>query len=304
MPLAGEQIEVKSGAQRIVVATVGATLREYEVDGSPAIDGFGADEVAPGGRGQILVPWPNRVADGRYELSGIGHQLALDEPALGHAIHGLVRWAEWRVIAEAPGAVFLRHRMRARPGYPFQLDLFVEYRLTSAGLSVALGATNVGRKACPFGAGAHPYFMFPGAEVDAVELCVRANEWLEKDARSIPCARRSVEGSEVDFRRPRVIGAARLDHALTLLDRDGDGLASVILRHRAREIRVWQDRAFDFVQLYTGDTLPDRSRRRKSVAVEPMSCAPNAFNSGDGLCMLAPGESFAGRWGVAVSGSI
>jgi aldose 1-epimerase len=169
------------------------------------------------------------------------------------------------------------------------------------GLSVTLGATNVGRKPCPFGAGAHPYFTFPGADVDAVELCVRANEWLETDARSIPCARCSVEGSEVDFRRPRAIGAARLDHTLTRLDRDGDGLASVVLRHGARAIRLWQDRSFDYVQLYTGDTLPDRSRRRRGVAVEPMSCAPNAFNSGDGLRMLAPGESFAGCWGVAVS---
>jgi aldose 1-epimerase len=297
--LSGEQIEITHGAHRAIVATVGATLREYTVGERVVLDGFRADEVCPGGRGQVLMPWPNRIADGRYEFSDKLHQLPIDEPQLGHAIHGLVRWADWQVEHRGPDVARLRHRMAARPGYPFQLELSVEYRLSSAGLGVTFGATNIGPASCPFGAGAHPYFAFPGVRVDAIELGLCAAEWIEVDARSIPQRRRAVEGSAVDFRRPRVIGPALLDHAFTGLERDAEGLAYVLLRHGHDEIRIWQDRAFGFAQVFTGDTLADQPRRRLGLAVEPTSCAPNAFNSGDGLRVLAPGESFIGRWGVS-----
>ena len=185
MLLSGEQLELTSGNQAVVVATVGATLRSFTLRGHPVLDAFAADEVCPGGRGQVLMPWPNRVADGKYELAGAIHQLPIDEPELGHAIHGLVRWAEWRVEHQATDAVRLRHRLMPRPGYPFALDLSVEYRLSSAGLAVTFGAMNVGPTSCPFGAGAHPYFTF-SRSIDRMNLRVNADSCLLLDARSIP----------------------------------------------------------------------------------------------------------------------
>jgi aldose 1-epimerase len=291
MNLSGEQIEITSGEQHAVVTSVGATLRSYRVGDWEILDGFDAREVCPGGRGQMLMPWPNRVAGGRYSFDGQLRQLPIDEPELGHAIHGLSRWLEFVVDEITSDRVRLRHRLCARPGYPHPLDLVVEVRL-ARGLEVTLRATNLGEKACPFGAGAHPYFAFPA---DEVELCVPAHEWLDVDRRSIPRARLPVEGSRLDFRRPRLIGPAHLDHAFTRLD------GPVTLGHRAREIRLQLDRSFPFVQVYTGDTLPDHARRRKGVAVEPMSCAPDAFNSGDGLRILGPGESFEATWGILAS---
>ena len=163
--------------------------------------------------------------------------------------------------------------------------------MSSAGLTVTYGATNAGAVPCPFGVGAHPYFAFGGTSIDAVELHVPAETWLEVDARSIPQARRPVAGSDVDFRRSRVIGALRLDHAFTDLQRDADGAARVVLRYGKHQVRIELDRSFEYVQVFTGDTLFDRSRRRQAVAIEPMTCAPNAFNNGQGLRMLAPHES-------------
>jgi aldose 1-epimerase len=192
----------------------------------------------------------------------------------------------------------MSHRLDARPGYPFQLDSWVEYRLSSSGMTVTMGARNIGKRACPFGAGAHPYFRLADAGADAVELCVSAAEWLEVDDKSIPTRRRLVEGSAIDFRRPRSIGTTHLDHAFTGLARDREGVAQVLLRADGRALRLWLDGRFGFVQIYTGDTLPDRRRRRQGIAVEPMTCAPNAFNSGDGLIVLPPDVSFEGRWGV------
>ncbi len=299
MDLSGEQIEIASGAHRATITSVGATLRAYSAGGRAVIDGFDADEVCPGGRGQILMPWPNRIASGRYEFAGRREQLPIDEPELGHAIHGLVRWAGWQIDTRAADAVRLRHRLEARRGYPFPLELAVEYRLSPSGLAVTFHATNVGRVPCPFGAGAHPYFRVGEARADAVELNVRAAEWLDVDTRSIPTRRRPVDGSHVDFRRPRLIGSAHVDHAFTGLERDDAGIARIRLRADRQELEIWLDRSFGFVQVFTGDTLPDRTRRRHGIAVEPTSCAPNAFNSGDGLMVLAPGGSFEGRWGIA-----
>jgi aldose 1-epimerase len=296
----GEQIELAACGQRAIVTAVGATLREYKVCGRAVIDGFGPDEMSPAGRGQVLMPWPNRIKDGHYEFAQTHHQLPIDEPPLGHAIHGLVRWAVWRIESRATDAVRLRYRLHSQPGYPFELDLLVDYRLSKKGLTVTFAATNVGSEACPFGAGAHPYFAFPGESVDAVELCVQARDWLEVDPRSIPRSHLAVEGSALDFRRPRVIGDSQLDHAFARLERDADGVAHVLLRHGRHEIRPWLDGAFRFVQVFTADTVCDETRRRTSVAVEPMTCAPDAFNSGDGLLVLRPCESFAGTWGVCV----
>jgi aldose 1-epimerase len=296
--LSGDQIELEVAGQRATIVTVGATLRAYAVGDRAVVDGFAADQVCPDGRGQLLMPWPNRIADGRYEFQGRRHQVPVDEPGLGHAIHGLVRWRQWQVQKRARDEVQLSLRLPAQPGYPFVLDLRAGYRLSAGGLSVSLGVTNLSATACPFGAGAHPYFGFAGAWADSVALHVPAQEWLEVDARSIPCEHRQVAGSRLDFRRSHPIGAAHLDHAFTRLERDPEGVASVSLRHGEQEIRVWFDRFFDFVQVYTGDTLPDPQVRRRSVAVEPTTCAPNAFNTGDGLRVLAPGEAAQGRWGV------
>ena len=298
--LSGDQVEIVLGDQRAVVTTVGATLRTYTVGQHAVLDGFEADEVCPGGCGQLLVPWPNRIADGRYSFAERMQQLPIDEPALGHAIHGLCRWQEWRVEQQAADAVRFHHRLWARPGYPFVLDLSLGYRLSPRGLMAELRATNAGPSPCPFGAGVHPYFALPGAHADAMELCVPAREWLEVDERSIPRLRRPVEGSDLDFRTPRAIGSAHLDHAYTELERNATGNAEIVLSHGTDQIRLWLDRAFAFVQIYTGDTLRDPARRRRSVAIEPMTCAPNAFNSGDGLRVLTPGESLEARWGVGV----
>ena len=300
---AGDQVEIENGAHCAVVATVGATLRRYAFGDRPLLDGFDASEVCPAGCGQLLAPWPNRIAGGHYDFAGFHHQLPIDELTLGNVIHGLVRWEHWRVERRRADRVRLVHRLCARPGYPFALDLVVEYRLARGGLVVTFRAENLGESRCPFGYGAHPYYLFPGTAVEAIELFVPAREWIEVDEHAIPTGRKPVAGSPIDFNRPHAIGAARIDHAYTGLERDREDVAEVTLRHDGDEIRLWQDRELDFVQIYTGDTLPEPERRRRSVAVEPMSCAPDAFNSGDGLRVLAPGDAFECRWGITLGSS-
>ena len=291
----GEQIEISFEDQKAVVTEVGAGLRTYSAGGRDLLDGYSPDQLAESGRGQLLIPWPNRIRDGIYELDGRRHQLALNEPERRNAIHGLTRWSSWRVAVRSAERVVLEHVLRPQPGYPFSLALGVEYSLSPDGLAVRTEATNVGSEACPYGAGAHPYLAVGAGGVDEAVLRVPARAVLEADERGIPVGSTPVEGSELDFRKPRPIGRARLDHCFTDLDRDEDGWARVELDGTT----LWADESYPYLMIFTGDGLPDADRR--SVAVEPMTCAPNAFSSGDGLILLEPGDSHAAAWGIAIT---
>ena len=296
----GEQIEIVLGDQRAMVVEVGGGLRRYSVAGADVVDGYAADQICPSGRGQLLIPWPNRIQDGSYDLAGRHHQLPLTEPERRNAIHGLVRWAAWTVAEREPSRVVMEHILHPQPGYPFQLQLSVEYRLEDEGLSVRATATNVGVDSCPYGSGAHPYLTAGTATVDSTILQVPARTVLRSDERGLPTGSAPVEGTEFDFRTPRPIGDTVLDHAFTDLERDEDGAARVRLRpDGSNGVTLWVDETHRYLMLFTGDPLPDVNRR--SLAVEPMTCPPNAFRTGEALILLQPGDSFTSVWGIAPS---
>jgi aldose 1-epimerase len=295
----GEQLELSFAEQRAVVVEVGAGLRSYGIGGREVLDGYAVDEMCTSGRGQVLMPWPNRIEDGSYEFEGRRHQLPLTEVEAGNAIHGLVRWAPWTIVAREADRVVLEHVLHPQPGYPFSLELRIEYALSDEGLTVRTTATNVGAGACPFGSGMHPYFTLGTPTVDSLALTVPAGQVMESDGRGLPGAPHPVEGTGLDFRSPRVLGETALDTTFTDLERGDDGLARVVLRDGASgtELTVWADGAYTYFQLFTGDPLPDVNRR--SLAVEPMSCPANAFRSGEGVVRLEPGASWTGVWGIA-----
>ena len=285
----GEQHEIAFAGQRAVVTEVGATLREYSVAGRQVIEGFGPGEVCSGGRGQVLAPWPNRVRDGSYEFGGTRHQLARSEPERHNAIHGLVRWVPWRLLDRTPNRVQLGFTIHPQPGYPFTIALSIRYTLGEAGLRVSLLARNRGDAAAPFGSGQHPYLRPAGRLIDGAQLRVPARSHVELDQRLIPTGRLlSVSGGPLDYREQRPLGATVLDTCFTdfsepYVELDGT--------------RLWWDALHPYVQLFSGDTLGP-GRRRTGLAVEPMSCPPDAFNSGTGLVILEPDGEWSGRWGI------
>jgi aldose 1-epimerase len=294
----GEQIELRARERRAVVVEVGAGLRSYTVGDRDMLDGYAADEMAGSGRGQVLIPWPNRIEDGAYEFGGKQYQLPLNEPEARNAIHGLVRWSAWSKAERSADRIVLEHALHPQPGYPFSLALGIEYALSDEGLRVTTTATNTGSSACPYGSGMHPYFTLGTEKVDTLLLRAPGRTVLHTDERGIPTDFAPVEGTELDLRDGRPIGAIELDHAFTDLERHADGLATVELRHPEdeRTVLLWLDESYRYVQLFTGDPLPDVARR--SLAVEPMTCAPNAFRTGEGLLVLEPGETTTSTWGV------
>jgi aldose 1-epimerase len=293
----GEQIELSAGDQRLVVVEVGAGLRAYTVGGREVLDDYAEHDMATAGRGQVLMPWPNRLEDGAYEFDGERYQLPLTEPETGNAIHGLVRWVPWSVSERDESRVALCYTLHPQPGYPFPLDLRVEYKLSGAGLRVTSTATNVGRRACPYASGAHPYLTLGTPTVDSIVLRAPGRSVLHFDERGLPLGVEPVDGTEYDFRTPRTIGTTKLDNAYTDLARDAAGLARVDLsRPEGPTVSLWLDETYPYLQLFTGDSQPSVDRR--SIAVEPMTCAPNAFRTGEGVLVLEPGASATSTWGI------
>jgi len=292
----GEQYEIVSGADRAVVTEVGATLRRYQVAGRDVVNGFAADEVVKGGRGQNLLPWPNRIRDGRYTFDGVAQQLALSEPARHNASHGLARHVPWVLVEHTGDSVTLGVRVFPQPGWPGTLEARVTYQVGPTGLAVAVEADNAGAAAFPFGYAAHPYLTVGERTVDEVSLSLPAASYLEVDERLLPTVVSSVAGSELDFRTGSVLGAAKIDTAFTDLERDADGRWRVGISLGERRTELWGDEAMTWVQVFTGGPY-----RTWSVAVEPMTCGPDAFNAGPthaDLIRLEPGESFATSWGI------
>jgi aldose 1-epimerase len=296
----GEQHEISHGGQRAVVTQVGASLRSYHVGDRAVIDGYDVDAMADGARGQVLAPWPNRVRDGVWQWNGDKQQLALTEPEKHNAIHGLARWLGWQVADRDTSSVRLRVTTWPQPGYPWPIEVTTVHALDDAGLSVQMSMTNLGATPAPVAAGVHPYLTVGTDTIDAAILQVPADTYLPTDdEQQIPTGRRSVDGTPYDFREPRVIGTTKIDYAYADLHRDGDGRCR--LRLSAPDgptVALWIDESFRYLEVFTGDALPDPTRRRRGLGGEPMTAPPNALASGEDLVVLDPGESWTGSWGI------
>lgn len=299
----GEQYALHYGDQHAVVTAVGATLRAYQVAGVDFIDGFPAEQMPTGGRGQVLIPWPNRLDGGSYSFGGERYQLPISEPRTQNASHGLVRWLNWTLLAQDEARVALGLVIHPQSGYPFALAIELAYTLSAAGLDVRTTTRNVGTTPLPFGVGFHPYFTVGTPQINDALLTLPARSALVMNERMLPTGRDSVAGTSLDFRAARPIGDTRLDSCFTDLVSDADGRARITLAHPngARRVTLALDPAFGFVQVYSGDGLPDPAARRRGLAIEPMTCPANGFNSGDGLLVLKPGQDFSASWGLSVS---
>lgn len=302
IPVTGRQFEISRGAARAVITEVGAALRLFEVDGVPYTETFDPDQEAPAAAGAVLVPWPNRVADGKWELAGQPQQLALTEPARNNAIHGLLRHTAWEVVEHDQDRIVLRSFIPAQPGWPVPLLASVAYAVDESGLSVTHEVTNTGAQATPFGVGVHPYPRAGNAETDECTLQLAASSVLPVDPeRLLPTGpARPLAGEETELRSGRKLAGLRLDTCFGGAEPAADDPQGLVRHHltgpSGHGVQVWADPVFKWVQVYTAADFPGRGR---AVAVEPMTCPPDALNSGTDLLVLQPGETWSGSWGLA-----
>lgn len=290
----GELIALEAGEYKATVATVGAGLHSLSFQGQDLVLSYPSDELPPAFAGKTLMPWPNRVDNGAYQFAGRQYELPVNEAATGSALHGLVLWREWQVGQLSTSEVTLTHRLHGEPGYPFQLELSARYRLEAdSGLMVELGAENCGRFSAPYGCGSHPYITVGGEDIAKCELSFLAGKVLLTDEQLRPTVLADSRSTAFDFTLARTLDAQQLDHAFTALP---EGTWEVTLRNPALKLSaVVHSTGADapWVQLYSGEL-----RDRKGLAVEPMSCPPDAFNSGQDLILLEPGNGHGMRYGI------
>ncbi|PSL37948.1 aldose 1-epimerase [Labedella gwakjiensis] len=300
-PISGEQFTIEADGYVARIASVGATLRVLTVDGRDLVVPFDADEVRPAFRGATLAPWPNRVTDGRYSFGDEDLLLSLTEPERGHALHGLAAWLDFSPVSVDASSVELSATIEAESGYPFRVRIDVTYRVSADGLETIVTATNVGPTRAPVGLGPHPYLVAGPGLVDDWDLELPASRVLTVEGeRMIPGPVVGVEEIPgFDFRATRRIGDTAIDHAFADLTRsaaDGDAVVRVTTDDGSGVGMRWGT-ACPWVQVHTADK-PGLPVHRIGLAVEPMTCPPDAFNSGVDLDVVEPGEALTASWHI------
>lgn len=312
IPTVDTELLLASGPHRAVVSPFGASLRRYFVvkDGTEidVVWGYSGAHNKKGGQGDVLIPFPGRVAHGRYGFDGQDYQLPCNDKEGPNAIHGFARSLPWSVTKNSPSrATFelcFHEEEYAAQGYPFTLHLNVSYILDAGKLSCEFIVRNHGRCAAPVGVGFHPYFTVGTGTLDEAEVKVPATHYAEIAGTLAPTGTLvPVEALGFDADRYRRIGQSRFNHCFLNLVQDPAGLCAIPLRnpYTGQTVLIEMDGSFTSFVLYTGDAIQHAPRR--ALAIEPMTCASDAFNHPEcGLKRLLPGEAFSGVYRIAASG--
>ncbi|ALJ22126.1 aldose 1-epimerase family protein [Microbacterium sp. No. 7] len=292
----GRRFTIASGDAVVEITEVGAALRAFEVGGVDLVPRYGDDQPTPAASGVVLVPWPNRVRDGRWTQRGQEHQLALTEPARGNASHGLLRVTPYRLVTQEADAVTLAADVFPQTGYPFHLATTVTYALDGPALTVTHTLRNVGAADAPVALGTHPYFCIGDVPTRELTLQIDAATRFVVDDRMLPIDEVPVD-ADTDLRTPRRLADVDLDTAYSGISRDDEGrIGARLAAPDGRAVHVWADEGFGYLLAFSTDRYPGHEL---ALAIEPMTAPTDALNSGRDLRWLAPGEEWTLRWGVA-----
>jgi aldose 1-epimerase len=257
----------------------------------------------------ILFPWPGRVAGARFTFKGREYRLPINEPARGHAIHGFACERAFRVTRRGPYFVTAILDSSDYPDlnaiWPWPFALEIDYEVGN-GLRLKARVTNTGDSIMPFGFGAHPYFhapLNPKGISDALLIQLDANARWPLDARLIPTGATGPLAGKYDLRAPRPIGTDTYDDAFRMAPLSSDDASAP----RARLIDPSLKAALDIrADAAFGDFVVYAPPDNPVVALEPYTCAPDAFNLAvrgiaAGMRELAPGETFEAGFEIRLS---
>ena len=306
-------MQISAGNYTATIDPHGAGLATLLYDGKPLVAGY--QHARPFTAGALLMPWPNRTGDGIFSHHGSIHRLACNEPDRNNALHGFAAEANWHVTEHSRSAVTLQWQGPARTEWPWPLHYSITWALADDGLSAELTVTNTGTdtstntgtetthpgtESSPFGVGWHPYLSALGAPLDECTLSMPAATNLPLDpdrllpagpeipATEIVGKHQQMEGIELDHCFRMEAPQTSSDHAAHQIElRDADGHGTIL----------WADEHFSWCQVYTSpESAPSIGR---AVAVEPMTCPPNALRSGESLLQLASASSISFRFGIS-----
>lgn len=276
----GKTIQLQAGHYQAKIVTVGAGLAELTHRGRHIVIPHKPEEMPLAHLGKVLVPWPNRVANGCYHYNGKDYQLAVNDPIAHTAIHGLLAWRDWQINQQSASEVSLMIFLPPSYGYPFSLLVEATYRLDAInGLHVFISTLNIGDESVPYGCGSHPYLTCDLEKIDSCTLTIPADGVLSSDSLEI----HRIEHTDLNFTTPRPIAVTQIDHTFKTPNSGDEWEVRVF--STAKNMTTYLRCDQPWLQVYSGEKL-----ERMGLAVEPMTCPPDAFNSGIGLISLAPRE--------------
>ncbi|CAB4600158.1 unannotated protein [freshwater metagenome] len=287
---------ISHGEYTSEISTMGAALTSLSFAGSNLIEKRTHPRYFSG---EILAPWPNRIEDGKYSFRDLGYVLPINEVTRNTALHGLVFDKPWQVISQEQDQITLGITIDDHEIYPGILELEIHYKLEDLGLLSTLTATNCGDSAIPYGASTHPYISVPGLEsVNDFMLQLGASHvLLTDDERYLPTDLVDVVANGFDFRSGRIIGEQFINHAFL---QDPDLPREILVTSQSgKGVLISFSENAKWIQIHTADRDGGEDSRRV-LAVEPMTCPPDAFNSGIDLIELLPGESHELSWRIKV----
>lgn len=292
-------IELARGSTRALLHTVGASLQSLVVDDRQLVLGYPPGPERNGFRGALLLPWPNRLRDGQYSFDGVEHQAAVNEIARHTALHGLVAWTEFEVARRTASDVLLRAVVPVQPAYPSRLSVEVHVELRDEGITTTVRARNDGQRRAPYGLNTHPYLSCGTGRVDDWTLSLPADEVLDVDDRMLPTGRLlKAADTGLDFRAPASLRDVELDHCLKVAGAATSGSSAELRAADGSGVRITAPGGWAlWWQAFTSDTVPG-PLRRAAVALEPMSCPPDAFRSGTDVIVLDPGRQHEAGWSI------
>ena len=300
-----------SGIARAIVTEVAAGLRAYSVNGIDLVETFGEAVQPPMAAGIVLVPWPNRIRDGKWTQDGVTRQLAITEPGKQNASHGLLRFTPYRELSRTSDTVTLAATVFPQSGYPFHVETEVTYELTSSGLDVTHRVRNVGAEPAPVAVGAHPFLKIGDVPTADLILQVAASKHIDVDERLNAVGESPVDGTRFDLRSGVVVGDLDLDDGFGGVIATGGRCEHSLTAADGRSLTLWGDENMRYVQVFTPRIFPVSNGatnksgvpvRGLAIAIEPMTAPANAFNSGAGLHWVAPEEQWVVRWGIRHAG--
>ncbi|MBN9644660.1 aldose 1-epimerase family protein [Corynebacterium mendelii] len=303
----GHEVLLTAGDYAAAINLTGGGPRMVTYQGRNLTETYPAGTTPPLSAGQLLLPWPNRIGDGVFDFRGTRHRLTINEPDANNAIHGAVTGQVFTVAESTADSCLLEAAVDDPALWPFRLDVAVAYRLDAdKGLSSQITVTNSDGTPQPFGCGVHTYLNAQDADLDDCVLTVTATKRLPLDPkRCLPCGPLvDVTGDDETYRLDGVEMKGRwFDFPYTGLT-GGETFVHTLVDGNGRGVKLETDKQFGWVQVYTADPACDQAYpgRGRAVAVEPMTCPPEAFRSGTDVIVLDPGASFTGSWSMTAIG--
>lgn len=289
-----DEITLSLGEVSARVSPEGASLTELTVLGKTVIEHVSAQAASQSFAGATLAPWPNRLKDGEWVYEGKKLRFEnLDD--LNNANHGLVFNRTFEVETNTGSTVVFRLNLGEDAGYPFRVQLKVEYALSVSGVTSSIKVENLGSETAPIAFGAHPYI----AVDDECEITITAETQAVNDERMIPIAFEPASKNKNANGSPLRFGGLQIDDCFGGLARDPEGISSCVVRRSSGDqITVWQDEAFKYLMVYAHHSLNELGMSASGLALEPQTSPANALQSGTDLYLLQPGKTKVANWGI------